>query len=344
MNNSRYLLLLIALIPTNHYSLPLQEAVHEPNQSSLQNECNRMSLAQEILDHPDFAEIKKLHNVQIQNTITCAAYPTAFAKVPEYLIITALAIPFFITNRYVNTRSMPFGRHSRQIQPYYSAISDAITNSAIIGILHILLTFISPPLGGTIGIVSIPYEHQSDFIQYMYHEIGHIANSHYRNLLKKEPQEEDLKALERFKQYRDRAKQLFITRHEDSQGFMYSYLQPRIETMKADYLNGHHALEAHADIFALDYLWKHKRVDVIIDTICVMRYMAFHYEEIINDPHPSSIERVLCMIGFLVDKGINVLELVRKREIDPAISDTLHKRPQLIAYYTDQCKRKVVQS
>jgi hypothetical protein len=95
--------------------------------------------------------------------------------------------------------------------------------------------------------------------------------------------------------------------------------------------------EQRADLFALDKLWEHGRIDVIMANLYLhgssgsLRADAY-------DTHPSGVERALYMLGFLIDKGVDVHALIAEFEQKP-LAHVYRERKR---YLWDQVKHELI--
>lgn len=170
----------------------------------------------------------------------------------------------------------------------------------------------------------------------IYHELGHIvhndnidniwtSNSEPRKVLSELLQKPDLiKDIQRINRYIELGNKAFnatsaigrqvnecLTRKVPAYE-SYENLSIEKEFMLVE--------ERRADLFALDNLLEHNHIAAILQSIQFFLHEFVTYESVFGlpspdlDPHPSSLERILYIAGFLVEKGINLNNELKKFE------------------------------
>ena len=281
--------------------------------------------AKELLSHPDFDDIVTKYAVVLEKEESMAAYSFMRGYYRKYCFMSwQLAISSFVINTCLNAKLDVV-----YTSPYYLAANDIIIKNIFVAHVFLALSK-SSSSRAAIGVSSD--NPRSLFIHALYHEIGHLAAGHHYigNVLSAD----DIKALEQFKHYSNIGKQLLVTAHEPH-SLIVSYLQHKILEMKDDYLGDSQSREAHADIFAIEHLWKHNTIDIIINNI----YHTLFVQDIElrgadkEWEHPSMLNRVLCVVGFLAEKGVDVIDLLHKLENSQTPSPILQKRKDFLTGY-----------
>lgn len=89
--------------------------------------------------------------------------------------------------------------------------------------------------------------------------------------------------------------------------------------------------ERRADLFALNKLWENGRLDVIIAYLYMHAFSDFIFATD-YDVHPSGIERALCILGFLSEKGIDIPPTIAEFERKFLAEIRKHNREYVIRH------------
>lgn len=102
--------------------------------------------------------------------------------------------------------------------------------------------------------------------------------------------------------------------------------------------------EMRADLFALDYLWSHGLKDIIVQIVYEWTNnetdLNYIYTVALNDEHPSNIERVLYMLGFLAAHEVDINKALRDYEAHGTCSNGEDLRVIIDQLKPQQCPAK----